>query len=124
LAKALGIKLTGFICNDKLELYYNIEKEGNDIGFISKGWDDPGFRVGNLITIKLRDLDLFRKNSDKILNTYATQLVACGVRIIENQGLELDLTIPIYQCGLNESVLKNVLETLESTINKIRTLLN
>lgn len=42
-AKECGLKLSGFLANDVLELYYDLKQGRHDVGYISKGWDDPGF---------------------------------------------------------------------------------
>lgn len=123
MADELGLKLSGFTDNKALELYYDIEKEGRNIGYISKGWNEQGFRIGELITCKQKDMDVLRNNFDKILNTCATQGTALGAKIV-NGDLQLDLNINIYQDGLTTNVLKNALETLEFTINKLKSLIN
>lgn len=123
MADELGLKLSGFTDNKALELYYDIEKEGRKIGCIYKGWGDPGFRISEILVLKPNDLDSFRANIDKVLNTCATQGVALGANKVED-GLGFDLNINIYQDGLTTSVLKNALETLEFTVNKLKSLLN
>src|SRR3972149_11231655 len=50
-AKECGLRLSGFRTNDDLELYYDLKQGRHDVGYISKGWDDPGFRVGDLVEV-------------------------------------------------------------------------
>jgi hypothetical protein len=35
----------------ELELYCDITRSDEDVGYIAKGWEDPGFRLGQIITI-------------------------------------------------------------------------
>ena len=47
LARECGLALAGFRTNDALELYYDLKRGRHDLGFIAKGWEDPGFRMGD-----------------------------------------------------------------------------
>jgi hypothetical protein len=49
ISKECGLKLSGFLANDELELYNDLKRGRHDMGYISKGWEDPGFRIGDLI---------------------------------------------------------------------------
>jgi len=50
-AKECGLRLSRFLTNKDLELYYDLKQGRHDVGYISKGWNDPGFRVGDLFYI-------------------------------------------------------------------------
>jgi hypothetical protein len=52
IAKSCRLKLSGFLVNDALELYYDLKRGNAEMGYISKGWEDPGFRIGDLITVR------------------------------------------------------------------------
>lgn len=52
-AQKTKFKLTRFISSDVLELYFDILKKDKNIRYISKGWDDPGFRVGDYFEMAL-----------------------------------------------------------------------
>ncbi|MBI4833683.1 MAG: hypothetical protein HY811_02530 [Planctomycetes bacterium] len=117
---SLGLELSRFRQNEALEFYYDIKKDGEDLAYISKGWEDPGFRLGELIIIPFKDLNIFRQNSDKILNICSTQVIACGVNATPKSELQLDLTIPIYQDGLTAKTLKDALDTMKTCVTKIK----
>jgi hypothetical protein len=51
IAKECGLRLSDFQANEHLELYYNLKQGRHDVGYISKGWTDPGFRVGDVIEV-------------------------------------------------------------------------
>ena len=60
IAKACKLKLSGFLVNDTLELYYDLKQGREEMGYISKGWEDPGFRLGDLITVPRSKADRFK----------------------------------------------------------------
>jgi hypothetical protein len=41
-ARECGLTLAGFLTNDALELLYDIKRGRHDLGYIAKGWEDPG----------------------------------------------------------------------------------
>lgn len=123
-AKEIGLSLSGFRTDGVLELYYDIRWKDKDTGYISKGWEDPGFRIGDVIDLDYAGIEMFRRNSDKILNTCATQGVACGVNLIEGDKLELDLSICIYQEGFNAGTVRAALETFDLCVNRAKSFLS
>jgi hypothetical protein len=106
-----------------LELYYDIEKESREVGYISKGWADPGFRLGETIHVPIENLPAFEESANGILNMCATQGVTFAADSRGEEGLWIDLNTNIYQDGLTASTLDNVLHTLEYTANKIKQML-
>ena len=65
IAKECGLKLSRFLANDELELYYELKRGRHDMGYISKGWEDPGFRIGDLIEIEKWKEESFKANATK-----------------------------------------------------------
>src|SRR5450830_1026562 len=49
LIKECGLQSDRLGANDALELYCDLIRDHRDIGYISKGWADPGFRIGEVI---------------------------------------------------------------------------
>ena len=123
-ANDLGLWLSGFRMNGVLELYYDIRWKDKDIGYISKGWEDPGFRIGDVIDLDYAGIEMFRRNADKILNTCATQGVACGANLVEGDKLQLDLSICIYQEGFNAGTVEAALETFELCVGRVKSFLS
>ena len=124
IAGEMDLSLSGFQTNEDLEIYYDIGKGGRTIAYISKGWEDPGFRVGDTMVLDEKSLDAFRRKSDKVLNVCATQGVACGAQAVEGDKLQLDFSICIYQEGFNAPTFARALETFEMGMNKVRSLLS
>lgn len=124
IAREMELSLSGFQTNENLEIYYDIGKAGRTIAYISKGWEDPGFRIGDMMVLDERSLDAFRRKSDKVLNVCATQGIACGAHAVEGDKLQLDFSICIYQEGFNAPTFARALETFEMGMNKVRSLLS
>ena len=124
-AGKLGLKLKEFHLNDELELYFDVFR-GNDlksICYISRGWDDPGYRLGESININ-KDVLESKEKFYKILNICSDNLIAVKVSPIEDNNMQLDLQIGIYQDGFNEKVLREAIDSLEDSLRKIRLLLD
>ncbi len=64
----------------------------------------------------------FRVQSDRVLNICATQVVACGTTI-ESDELVLDLTIPVYEGGLNPKTFDAAFDHLVACTRRVREVL-
>jgi len=121
-AKECGLKLTRFLTNKHLELYFDLKQVRLDMGYISKGWDDPGFRVGNIVNIPKDKIMAFKKNAYSLLQFCAVQGVAMTVQEQEGSA-ELHMDSVIYSEGFNKRVLEQVLEQLNVCVNKAKNLI-
>ena len=123
-AGKLGLKLKEFHLNDELELYFDVFR-GNDlksICYISRGWDDPGYRVGESIIIDKNILE-FKEKFYKIINICADNLIAVKVSPLKDDKVQLDIQIGIYHDGFNEKVLSEAISSLGDSLQKIGQLL-
>lgn len=122
IAKECGLKLSGFLANDALELYYDINRGRHDMGYISKGWEDPGFRIGDLIMIEKWKADSFKAHAYEILKFCATNGI---VMTVEETGdaIELHMDGVIYSEGFNKDTFLKTLETLDECIEKVQELI-
>lgn len=123
-ASKLGLQLKRFRTNDKLELYFDIFRDNDEksICCISRGWDDPGYRVGECIRIN-KDILGFREKFYKILNICSDNLIAVKVSPLKNNNVGLYLQIGIYQDGFNDKVLCEALDSLIHSLQRIKRLL-
>jgi len=123
-ASKLGLTLIRFQTNDVLELYFDICQyvDEKSMCYISKGWDDPGYRIGECVTIDKDTLD-FKEKFYKILNICSDNLIAVKVTLLKDNKVELNLQIGIYQDGFNEKVLHETLDALGDSLQRIRVLL-
>ena len=122
IAQECGLTLAGFLTNDALELYYNIKRGRHDLGFISKGWEDPGFRVGELVEIGWWDRDVLKANSHHVMRVCATNGIAMTIQEAPS-SMTLQLDGVIYSKGFNRQTLLQTLDSLNACVEKIHTLI-
>jgi len=122
IAQECGLTLAGFLTNDALELYYNIKRGRHDLGFISKGWEDPGFRVGELVEIGWWDRDVLKANSHDIMRVCATNGIAMTIQEAPS-SMTLQLDGVIYSEGFNRQTFLQTLESLNACVERIHALI-
>lgn len=122
LAKECGVALSGFVTNEHLELYYDLKQGRHDGGYVTKGWDEPGFRIGDLVAVpKWNNADM-KEHLYALLTFCATRGVA--VTIDEKESLiELHLDSVIYSEGLNKRVFEQALHHLQECVEKAHELI-
>lgn len=118
MARESGLHLEEFRTNEDLELYYDIGKDGHDVGFISKGWGEPGFRIGELLILPADTLDTFRARAPQIMDLCSTSGVACTGTLITD-GLEVGLSDNIYAEGFNRATFLRTLEAVHDCAVKV-----
>ena len=117
-----GLKLSRFLANDELELYYDLKRGRHDMGYISKGWEDPGFRIGDLITMEKSKQESFKANAYEILRFCATNGIVMTVEEPKDT-ITLQMEGVIYSEGFNKDTFSKTLETLNECIEKTQELL-
>ena len=101
IARACKMKLSDFECGKDLELYYNVKRGAQEMGYICKGWEDPGFRIGDII-------DVPKDRAAKCKAAVAQIRKACavngiGVTIEKSRGaFEIALDGVILQRGIQQ----------------------
>lgn len=120
--KDIGLNVKGFVSNDILELYFDVYKDNKSICYISKGWQDPGFRVGDFIEID-KTASGFKEKFYEIFQICSKDLISVSVSETRHKSVGMSLEIGIYSDGLNAKVLKNATETLEQVLNNISKIL-
>jgi hypothetical protein len=117
IVKECGLKLSRFVVNDELELYYDLKRGRHDMGYISKGWEDPGFRIGDLIEIPKHKIEVFKANAYQILKFCATNGI--GMTVSEIKGtVKIHMDGLIYSEGFNKDTFIKTLETLNECVEK------
>ena len=122
IVKECGLKMSRFIANDELELYYDLKRGRHDMGYISKGWEDPGFRIGDIIEIPKYKMDSFKANVYKILKFCATNGIAMTIAERKDTA-EIHMDGVIYSEGFNKDTFWKTLETLNECVKKAESLL-
>ena len=120
--KECGLKLTRFLANKDLELYYDLKQGRHDVGYISKGWGDPGFRVGDLLDVPNRKLPQLKDNIVAILKFCATRGVSVTIEETKG-GMQLLMDCVIYSDGFNKKVFGQALRQLNACVEKTEELM-
>ena len=123
MAREAELQLSGFRTSEELELYYDIGQKGRNMGFVSKGWDEPGFRIGEVLSLPTEAVDAFCKRAPKLMDFFSTNGVTCTWRFMPD-GLELSLMDNIYSEGLNLATLLHSLEAVNQCVCRVKSLLN
>jgi hypothetical protein len=120
-ASEAGLTLSHCLTNDALELYYEIKRGRHDLGYISKGWDDPGFRVGEVLMFQEFQGVHFIWTGPEIRRYCATNGI--GITAAQHGGrTEAHLDGVIYREGFNRATLLKTLDALAACVKRIETL--
>ncbi|MCX7005918.1 MAG: hypothetical protein NTY53_01460 [Kiritimatiellaeota bacterium] len=123
IAEQSDLQLKDYDPDEALELYYNIWRGRQNLGYVSKGWSDPGFRLGNLLLIPVIKVSMLRKCSRQIASLCANNGITVTVRE-DRIPIELQLGSVIYEEGFNQKTFLKVLGTLNECAESISRLLD
>ena len=98
---AAGFQTRAFQWGQDLELYFDIFDNGRDIGYISKGWEDRGFRVAELFTIPLEFAGSLKSRVEDLRQKCATEGIALTTETDDSE-LTVKLECVIYTAGFNQ----------------------
>jgi hypothetical protein len=121
-ARGCKLKLSGFLVNDALELYYDLKRGREEIGYVSKGWEDPGFRIGDIVTIPKSKAARFKASLPQIRNFCATNGIAMTVSK-SKESIEIQMDGVIYSEGFNKKTFVNTLDTLHECVETAKDLM-
>jgi hypothetical protein len=122
IAKSCKLKLSGFLFNNALELYYDLKSGREEMGYISKGWEDPGFRIGDLIEIPKPEAARFKAGIRQLRKFCAVNGI--GITVARKKGcIEIQMDGVIYSEGFNKKTFKSTLETLNECVQKANELI-
>jgi hypothetical protein len=117
-----GLTLAGFRTNDALELYFDLKRGRHDLGYIAKGWEDPGFRIGDLAEIGWWDRDILQANLHNLMRLCATNGITMTIQESPiTSTLQVDGVI--YSEGFNRDTFVQTLDSVNVCIEKIHTLI-
>jgi hypothetical protein len=92
------------------------------MGYILKGWEDPGFRIGDLIEMEKQKEELFKANAYEILRFCATNGIVMTVEETKDT-ITLQMEGVIYSEGFNKDTFLKTLGTLNECVEKTQELL-
>jgi len=123
IARDCGLTLTGFLMNDALELYYDIKRGRHGLGFIAKGWEDPGFRIGELVEIGPWEADAFKAQAAELARFCALRGIAMTLVTKNSMSAEIQMDGVIYSEGFNRVTFHKTLDSVNECVEKIHTLI-
>jgi len=122
IAKESGVRLSNFQTNQNLELFYDISKGRYDIGYISKGWNDPGYRIGNILVVPNARMQLLQNCIMQIMKVCAVRGFSTTI-LNRKDYAELHIDSVVYSEGFNQKVFVQVVENLNECVEKTYELL-
>ncbi len=122
IAQECDLTLSGFRSDATLELYFDIARGRQSLSYIAKGWDDPGFRIGELITVPQPKALTLIANAFQVMKLCATNGIGISVQETRD-GIELALDGVIYSEGFNRETFRKTLDTLRESVQKVRALI-
>jgi hypothetical protein len=120
-AKELDLELVQGNANAELQVYYDIQRNGGDWGYISRGWDEPGFRVGQVLDVPNNKLPDFLRYSESIIRDLAARGIVITIESKHEAALtHLHLTLNLPDAGLDPNVLLELLTNLFEVTRQIK----
>ncbi len=119
---ACGLTLAGSLANDSLELYYDVKRGRHSMGYIAKGWADPGFRIGDVIEIDSWEAEAFHSHLAELLKFCAVRGIAMTATKART-GTEVHMDGVIYSAGFNAETFQQTIESLNECVDKVETLI-
>jgi len=119
-AAECGLTLSNFLSHDRLELYYDIFRANHSVGYIAKGWKDPGFRIGDAINIMRGEEEVaYKAHSHEIMRFCATNGIVISIDET-TEAMDLQLEGLIYTEGFNRHTFLKTLETVIECVEKAK----
>lgn len=115
---AAGYTVSDFNSDISLEVYFAITKGDQDVGFIAKGWTDPGFRIGEIVSVP----EGYAENGEP--PEYLRDFCATnGVGLTRSPDFDDTyrfLEYVIYSSGFNAEMLRESLATLIECMETVK----
>lgn len=115
-----GCSTSGFLRNSDLDLYYDIVKNGAEVAFISKGWNDPGFRLGEVVVVPNDTWDDLDDRITRAQRFCATNGIVMSTVRTDDSGHEVTFECVIYSTGFDGRTFAQALATLIECTDKFK----
>ena len=120
--RACKLKLSGFQFGKVLEIYYDIKRGSEEMGYVSKGWEDPGFRIGDLLAIPKSKAVRIKACIGQIRKFCAVNGIGMTVAKTK-ESIDISMDGVIYSEGFNKKTFVSTLETLHECVEKAKELI-
>jgi len=114
-----GFILRNFHTTAALEFYADVYQRSKDLGSVSKGWNDPGFRVLDMLYIHHAFLPTFKARIYEIVEACASQGCCFQIHRSQARGIRLELWTPLYGDQLHPGALKEAFRALAECRRRI-----
>lgn len=122
LAAEIGFEASGFQSDKKMALYWEITRRGEELGYIYRGWDDPGFGIGESLLVSAEDGPILMAQAIVLSAFLAANGVCMTVDQLPFGGYCLNLNCCIYASGFNAGAVKEVVDTLAECSTTVKSL--
>jgi hypothetical protein len=103
-----------------MEFYFDLYKGSQSQCYISKGWDDPGVRIGDLLRVARQDAGRIKQRITTLVDACASQGVTLQLRVAPGGEVELHVWTPVYGSALTPRVLHEAVKALQECKRRIR----
>ena len=119
-ATELGLEVSGLRSDADLALYWDLTHDGRDVGFIYRGWDDPGFGIGECLPVSGDEMPVFMAQADSAIRLLATNGLTLTTSPIPGGGCWLNMTTVIYSDGFNAGTVGGALGAIGTAVRGVR----
>jgi hypothetical protein len=109
---AAGYSTERFSWDEHMELYFDVTDGRRDAGYISKGWEDPGFRIAQLLTIPTEYAGAFKAGLEALQHKCATEGLALSTKEEEGE-LTIYIECVIYTAGFTAEAVAHCMRYLD-----------
>jgi len=121
-ARGCKLKLSGFQFGEVLEIYYDIQRGSEEMGYVSRGWEDPGFRIGDLLAIPKSKAARIKACIGQIRKFCAVNGIGMTVAKTK-ESIDISMDGVIYGEGFNKKTFVSTLDTLRECVEKAKELI-
>jgi hypothetical protein len=120
-AASCGLNLVNESISECMQIYFEVQAEGAIKGFISCGWDEPGFRVGQVVMVPIEHMPELQLHAQEIMQLLARNGIAITTDPDDEQAVHyLNLTINIPDAGFNAATLSQAVWTMNACVEQIK----
>lgn len=102
------------------EFYFDLYKGSQSLGYVSKGWRDPGVRVGDLLRVSRQDAGRIKRHIKVLLDACASQGTTLQLSAGADGVVELHVWTPVYGAVLTAQGLHEAMQALQACKRRIR----
>jgi len=103
-----------------MEFYFDLYKGSQSQCYISKGWNDPGVRIGDVLRISREDEGRIKQHIKPLVDACASQGVSLQLLAGAGGAVELHVWTPVYGSAVTPRGLHEAVKALQECKRRIR----